>query len=204
LVIVKKYMKRYICIFSILALFLSINIACNKNQEKVKDDTKDLNGWYIGGGKEDGYEIGAATDKYNGGPVYYLRSNNITKEKFGTIIKNFNPSEYYGKRIKLSGYIKSDKVYGWAGIWLRIDGGAGDGPYGKTLAFDNMQNRPIKETTEWKKYEIVTDVPKESKMLFYGALLHGSGEIGISDLKFEVVGNETAITTWIPQPDYPQ
>lgn len=197
-------MKNYIYLFSVLLLLLFVNTSCNKNLEKVNDEAKNLDGWYMGGGKEDGYEIGASADKYNGQAIYYLKTNNNVKDKFGTIIKNFNPSDYYGKRIKLSGYLKSNRVYGWAGMWLRIDGGMGNGPNGKTLEFDNMQNRPIKETTEWKKYEIVTDVPKESRMLFYGAILVGYGEIWISDLKFEVVGNDVALTTWIPQPDYPQ
>ena len=203
-------MKNQINIFSILLLASLFIISCSKKEQQLQNETqniKDMDGWYTGDGKEGEYGIGPETEKYNGMPVYYLRSKGKTEnksaDKFGTIIKNFPPAEYLGKRIKLSGYIKSDKVYGSAGMWLRIDGGnSNESTWGKTLEFDNMQNRPIKETTDWKKYEIVSDVPKESRMLFYGALLSGTGEIWISGLKFDTVGTNIPPTTFIPQKPY--
>lgn len=74
-------------------------------------------------------------------------------------------------------------------MWLRIDG-----PKGEPLGFDNMQQRPIKGTTEWKKYEIVLDVPEKAKELAFGLLLTGPGQIWMADLNFETVGQETATT----------
>lgn len=181
-------------------LLLALNSSCNKNDEKVSD----LDGWYSGGNADNGYETGVETEKYNGQPVYFLKSGSNTKGDFGSIMKNFFPVDYAEKRIRLSGWIKSNNVYGWAGMLLRIDGGSGEGLYGKTLCFDNMQKRPIKETTDWKKYEIVADVSKESRMLYYGAILNGKGTIWISDLKFEVVGNDVPPTTTGPMVPFPQ
>ena len=52
-----------------------------------------------------------------------------------------------GKRIRLSGHARSKDVSDWAGLWMRVDG-----PKGEPLAFDNMQQRPIKGTGEFADY----------------------------------------------------
>jgi len=54
-----------------------------------------------------------------------------------------------------------------AGFWLRIDGK--ENPK-QQLGFDNMNNRPVKGTTDWKLYQIVLDVPENSGLINFGAL----------------------------------
>jgi hypothetical protein len=110
-------------------------------------------------------------------------------------MQSFVPEDYLGKRVKLSGYIKSQNVLAWAGMWFRIDGD----PREKELGFDNMQNRPIKGTTDWKKYEIVLDVPMNSKYIAYGVLLSSMGKVWIDDLHFEIVSKDTPVTNITPQ-----
>ena len=99
------------------------------------------------------------------------------------------PSEYAGKRVRMSGYMKSQDVAGWAGFWFRVDGQGA-----RSLAFDNMHGRAVRGTTGWKKYEIVLDVPQQATNLAYGALLDGTGKIWFSDLSFEVVDRSVATT----------
>ncbi len=103
-------------------------------------------------------------------------------EGFGNIMKTFNSNEYRGKTIKMSGYIKSENVKSWAGLWMRVD-------YyrSKVLAFDNMHPRAIKGTTDWSKYEVVLFVPEDATAISYGALLNGTGQIWFDDIKIEVV-----------------
>ena len=50
-----------------------------------------------------------------------------------------------------------------------------------------MQQRAIKGTTDWTRYEIVLDVPDEAQRLAFGILLAGGGQVWMDDLKFEVV-----------------
>jgi hypothetical protein len=46
--------------------------------------------------------------------------------------------------------LKTDDVKSWAGLWMRVD------YYDvAVLAFDNIQNRGVKKTKDWAKYEIV-------------------------------------------------
>lgn len=89
------------------------------------------------------------------------------------------PENYTGKKITLSGYIKIENVTdGFAGLWMRID---------PQIAFDNMQNRGIKGTTPWTKYEItLTMSPENSKNFFLGALLSGKGKMWVDNLKVSI------------------
>lgn len=70
-----------------------------------------------------------------------------------------------------------------------------DGQQHGSLSFDNMQNGPIKGTTDWHRYEVVLDVPAESVAIAFGLLLTGKGLAWINDVQFEEVGAE------VPAPD---
>lgn len=58
----------------------------------------------------------------------------------------------------------------------------------KQIAFDNMQGRPIKGTIDWKRYDVVLDVPQEATGIFFGVLLSGPGTVWLNGANFEVVG----------------
>lgn len=140
-------------------------------------------GWFKAGSEPDKYEMGM--DKgagRNGGGAAFIKSESKKIKGFGTLMQNSLPGKFLGKRVKMSGYMKSENVDGSAGFWFRVDGVAG-----KSLAFDNMHNRAVKGTTAWQKYEIVLDVPKEAVRLAYGALVGGTGVIWFDDIQFEIV-----------------
>jgi hypothetical protein len=93
-----------------------------------------------------------------------------------------NAEAYSGKTVKMTGYVKSENVKSWAGLWMRVDYYTA-----AVLAFDNMQNRAIKRTTDWAKYEVVLFVPAEATSISYGVLLEGTGQIWFKDVVLEVV-----------------
>ncbi len=70
-----------------------------------------------------------------------------------------------------------------------------------------MGNRPIKGTGDWKRYEIVLDVPGNSINIAFGILLTGKGKVWMDDLQFEVVGKDVPTTDMLKQgaglPDEP-
>ena len=70
-----------------------------------------------------------------------------------------------------------------------------DGPHQGSLGFDNMQNRPIKGTTDWRKYEVVLDVPQESVAIALGILLSGKGQAWMREVKLEEVGADVPTTS---------
>ncbi len=68
--------------------------------------------------------------------------------------------------------------------------------FGNYSSQDRMERRPVYGTTDWQKYEIVLDVPADSRTIMFGAHLEGRGEIWIDDAQLEVVGNDVPVTTF--------
>ena len=104
-------------------------------------------------------------------------------EDFATVTQAIDARLYRGQKVKLSGFVRSDKVTQWAGLWMRIDPKSGP-----PLEFDNMQKRPIRGTTEWTQYSIELNVSFQAEQIHIGGLLMGSGTIWLDDLKLETVG----------------
>ena len=147
------------------------------------------NGWFVAGSKPMAYESGIATEvTYNGHPSAYLKARMSSVEGFGTLMQDFRADHYLGKRVRFSAFVKTEGAQDWVGLWMRVDKEA------KQLAFDNMQGRPIKGTTDWRKYDVVLDVPQEATGIFFGVLLSGSGTVWLSDAKFEIVESNVPAT----------
>jgi hypothetical protein len=146
-------------------------------------------GWHLAGSKPGSYEAGTdAQVAYNDHPSAYLKSTEAVSNGFGTLMQEFTADKYAGKRLRLTAFVKSEDVKDWAGVWMRVDKEA------KSVAFDNMQNRSIKGTTGWKRYQVVLDVPQDATGIFFGVLLSGSGAVWLNDVKFEVVGLDVPTT----------
>jgi len=152
-------------------------------------------GWFQAGSDPKSYDMGidkgAGQDGKNAATI-----KSIAKKVngFGTLMQNCLPDNYLGKRVRMSGMVKTQNVSDWSGLWFRIDQKGSE----QTLGFDNMhdgkKDRSIKGTTDWTKYEIVLDVPQNASNLAYGALLVGTGQIWFDNLKFEIVDSSVQTT----------
>jgi len=104
---------------------------------------------------------------------------------FGVATATFPVKEAAGKRVRFSGYIKTENVTkGYAGLWWRVDGK--NGP----LAFDNMQNRGVKGTTDWERYAIELAVPADAININFGALFPGEGTAWFDHLTIQLDDEE--------------
>jgi hypothetical protein len=140
-------------------------------------------GWFLAGTKPAEYEAGVDAEQlYQGHASAFLKSRARSVDGFGTLMQSVRAEHYIGKRVHLSGLVKSQEVVSWAGLWMRVDKGK------DMVAFDNMQDRPIKGTTDWQRYDVVLDVPPDSTGISFGILLDGAGKVWLSDTKFDVVG----------------
>jgi len=151
-------------------------------------------GWTKRGSQPTEYEVGVDSKIYHSGHASaYIKS--IAKEfhGFGTLMQTAGPGEYLGKRVRMSAFVKADQVSEWAALWLRVDGPRA-GIDNNMLAIDNMQNRPLKGTFDWKKVEIVLDVSENATDIAFGIMLNNRGQAWIDDLKFEVVPPSVPIT----------
>ncbi len=145
-----------------------------------------VEGWFQAGTDIDGYTIG--TEKTDHGVVAFIKSKNPVKDEFGTLMQSFSADQYLGKRIRLSADIKHADIQEWAGMWMRVDARR------FAASFDNMQNRPLKGTADWKTHHIVLDVPKDSKLISIGILLSGEGNVYWDDIKIEIVSKDEQLT----------
>ncbi len=177
-------MKKPTVLLLAAASVISIYLFANNN-------TTLPDGWFAAGSKPAEYEMGADNSIYQSGKSgAFIKSKNPGTNDFGTLMQSISAENYLDKRLRLSGFIKSKDINGWSGMWMRIDG-----DNGKELGFDNMGTRPIKGTTDWKQYEIVLDVPANSKTINYGVLLGATGEVWFDNLKLEVVDKNVPVTS---------
>ncbi len=103
---------------------------------------------------------------------------------FGVATGMFPVKDAAGKRVRFSGYIKTENVTtGYAGLWWRVDG-----PSGSSLAFDNMQGRGATGTTDWKRFEIELPVAPEATNINFGTLFSGEGTAWFDALTIELNG----------------
>jgi hypothetical protein len=148
-------------------------------------------GWFKAGSHPAEYDMGLDESvRRDGKSSATVKSIAEKPQGFGTLMQMSQPGMYAGRRVRLSGFVKSDKVTQWAGLWFRVDGPNPN----VALSFDNMENRAIKGTTDWTRYEIVLDVPAEAQRLAFGILLAGGGQVWMDDLKFEVVTTAVKLT----------
>ncbi len=145
-----------------------------------------VKGWLKAGSESSSYVIG--TEEIDGNSVAYIKSIKPVDGKFGTLMQSFSPDEYRGKRVRFSASVKTVDASNWVGMWMRVD------KDNKSVAFDNMQNRSISGTTDWKKYAIVLDVPTECDNISMGLILADTGEAYWDHLKLEIVSDDVPVT----------
>lgn len=126
------------------------------------------------------------------GKSAYLLSWTATPPVYGTLMQRLDAERYRGKRVRLAGWLRTEAVdheEGWAGLWMRIDGAGG-----RTLAFDNTSEAPVRGTTGWSRVAVVLDIDDRAEAVAFGFMLVGSGRVWADDLEFEEVGEDVPVT----------
>lgn len=152
-------------------------------------DLPGIPGWMLAGDKPADYSVSIDPAAHGGKKCARLSSVASLPTGFGTLMQMFNASQYRGKRLRMTGFVKTLDVTGWAGLWMRVDG-----TDWKMLAFDNMADRPIKGTTEWRSYSVTLDVGDAAQAIAFGLLLGGGGSAFVDDFSFEVVRSDAPTT----------
>jgi len=112
----------------------------------------------------------------------------------GSLRHTFEAQPWWGKRVRLSGWLKTDKVESTA------EGGGRPGAslFLSTTADSNavIYNATLTGTTDWTYEEIVIDIPAGSLAPYIpmGLSLNGTGQVWVRDLKFEEVSHDTPVT----------
>lgn len=163
-------------------------------QNKIKD-------WIITGTTPEKYGAGIdAKICHMGSKSATIRSlsDEFSNGEFGSIMQQISAKNYVGKRLRFSGFVKTQEVEDWCGLWFRIDD-----VLSNTLKLDNMQSRPITGTTEWNYYSCVLDVPENGAILNVGILLCGKGQVWLDNVSFQEVDNNTPTTEFVSEEVFP-
>jgi AraC-like DNA-binding protein len=164
----------------------------NMKKESAMKQNQMIPGWIITGSMPKLYTvIMDLENNYNGAKSITIKSKSDMLEPgaFSTIMQQFKAVNYIGKRVRFSAYVKSQDVIELGGLWMRINSTTAD-----ILKIDNMQDRPIKGTTDWTYYSVVLDVPENSAIINIGMLLHGTGQLWLSGVSFEIVDRLVSTT----------
>jgi erythromycin esterase-like protein len=107
----------------------------------------------------------------------------VAAQEFGVATGTFPVEAARGKKIRFSGWIKTEKVDAFAGLWWRADGANQ-----KVLAFDNMQAQKVNGTRDWRQYAIELTVPPDATNINFGVILPGKGTAWFDGLEITLDG----------------
>lgn len=96
------------------------------------------------------------------------------------------PIDFAGRRLELRGFLRTEEVSNFAGLWMREDSDAG------MIAIDNMEKRQLKGTTDWTEYSVSLPLNRAAKRLKVGVLVAGTGRTWADDLRLLVDGQPIA------------
>lgn len=152
--------------------------------------TTNVDGWSLTGSRPDAYQV-RCDDVFSTCSIPILRTRGDVREPLGmgSLTHVEGATRWRGMRLRVRAELKVGRVDGWAGLWMRVDG-----PRGEALAFDNMQDRPLRGTSVFAWYSVVLDVPQEAERLSFGVLLHGPGAVFIRELQLDAVDDSVPTT----------
>jgi WD40 repeat protein len=159
-----------------------------KKPERVRPVTRQelAEGW--SGAASDDYEKALDTTVRHGGRASVrIKSKVPAPTGFGGVAQTFRADDYRGKRLRLSGYVKTKDAEKGAWLWMGLG-------CETEYVLDKMHDRLITGTRDWKRYDIVLDVPKDAYNIRFGVSLTGAGQAWFDDLQFEIVGRDVPVT----------
>jgi RNA polymerase sigma factor (sigma-70 family) len=116
---------------------------------------------------------------------FYKRTDNSSSTRYYVT----SSSALYGKHVRITAWLKTKDVQGWASAFVIILG-----IDGRHMQYDDMSDRPIRGTADWQQIEIVTDLPDEPCIIYFGPDLYGPGELWADDFQITLAETGTPIT----------
>ena len=126
---------------------------------------------------------------FDGKYAAYIRSREIQGNTMGTLWQAIKPRpDWFGERVMMTGYMKTLKLSGSAGLFMRVS------TYGGWINYDYMYDRLVQGDNDWHKYIISLDIPNDTSLIDFGAWITGKGEVQVDGFRFEVVDQKVLTT----------
>ncbi|RGB36758.1 hypothetical protein C1646_813837 [Rhizophagus diaphanus] len=142
-------------------------------------------GWFPDGNTQYDMGVDYATF-YEKAPSGFLKSrpntiNSLNPNPYGLLVQTFIPSNYLGQQIRLICFIKYSNVSTSMGLFIQVHSVNG--------GFDNTANKNaiINGSGDWTKLESVVNVPEDTVLISFGAILNGKGVVWLDKCNFEIV-----------------
>jgi hypothetical protein len=126
------------------------------------------------------YEAGVDKSAARDGQVsIYLTGKDPQVRSQGMLYQTIFANGYWGKRVRFSAYVRT------AGA---VDGGVFRVETIPPNSAMQIEETPIEDTSAWKRYERIVDVPQGSYTIKFGVAMEGVGKMWFDDVRIEEVG----------------
>ena len=100
----------------------------------------------------------------------------------GSAITLMVPVTFSGDFLTLRGFLKTEGVTEFAGLWLRVDGNSGN-----PVGYENMRSQGLRGSTDWREYSIRIPLASNGTYVYFGVLTEG-GTTWADDLELLIDG----------------
>lgn len=90
------------------------------------------------------------------------------------------PVNFAGQTITLRGFLRTEKVSGYAAFWVNEDSEFGP------VTFNSTADRQLKGTNAWAQHSITLPINPKTQKLVFGVRLSGTGKVWADDLELLV------------------
>ena len=139
---------------------------------------------------KENYEAGVTTaHPFTGKYSAYIKSREVERNTMGTLWQAIKPRpDWFGERVRMTVAMKTLGVKDAGGLFMRVS------TYGGWINYDYMYDRAVRGDTDWHKYMIVLDIPRDTSLIDFGVWIIGKGEVRVDDFRFDIVDNKLHVT----------
>jgi hypothetical protein len=148
--------------------------------------------WFTTGDHLENYEVGCSEELgIDGSRCGTIKCISRQADGCGSLMQTIVPGRFLGKRIRLSGFIKT-KDADWAALWISVFS------RDHVVGFDNGYKRQITGSNDWTPFSCTLDVPAGSTSISFGCLLFGRGQAFFDDLKLDLADDVKTTNNSLP------
>ncbi len=152
--------------------------------ETVSDGQRLPDRWHIMSPNAKQYEVRIDNNtKHTGNSSIFISSADTASSPQYAGVGYTVPAKYEGKEITVKAWMKSEDMKGSIALMLAIYDADGN-----TLQFENLQNKKIKGTKDWKQYSVTLPLAAQAQTLHIGPILIGKGKLWTDDVELFVDG----------------